>query len=276
MILAFALALGSLARWLLRGRAVLNTSTSIVLAILGSAAGLALAGAVQTSARVRDPLAIALALGITAAAIAGYSAVAARFQRTPRDPIPALLDAGESDRVEFKSTARINLHTGDKDPRIELVIAKTVAAFLNAEGGTLLIGVDDDGRVLGLADDFATLKTPDADRYELWLRDLLTTTLGLAAAAAIAVDFATMTAEAGPQAGSPATLCRVQVMASPRPVYLLPTRNAPREFWVRTGNSSRQLAVDQAAYYIMHRWPLGVGASMAAQIRAAVRFSAVE
>lgn len=255
---------------------MLNTSTSIVLAIAGSAAGLALAGLVQTSARVRDPLAIALALGFTAAAIAGYSALAARFQRTPRDPIPALLAAGESDRVEFKSTARINLHTGDKDPRIELVIAKTVAAFLNAEGGTLLIGVDDDGRVLGLADDLATLKTPDADRYELWLRDLLTTTLGLAATAPIAVDFATMTAEAGPQAGGPATLCRVQVTASPRPVYLLPTRNAPREFWVRTGNSSRQLAVDQAAYYFMHRWPLGVGASMAAQIRAAVRFSAAE
>lgn len=276
VILAVALALGSLARWLLRGRAVLNTSTSVVLAIIGSAAGLALAGAVQTSARVRDPLAIALALGFTAAAIAGYSALAARFQRTPHDPIPALLGAGESDRVEFKSTARINLHTGEKDPRIELVIAKTVAAFLNADGGTLLIGVDDDGRVRGLAADFDTLKTPDADRYELWLRDLLTTTLGMAATAGLAVDFATLTAEAGPEEGAEAFVCRVQVAASPRPVYLLPTRNAAREFWVRSGNSSRQLAVDQAAHYIMHRWPLGVGASMAAQIRAAVRFSAAE
>ena len=84
VILVVGLALGSLARWLLRGRAVLDTSTSIVLAILGSAAGLALAGAVQTSARVRDPLAIALALGFTAAAIAGYSALAAHFQRTLR------------------------------------------------------------------------------------------------------------------------------------------------------------------------------------------------
>ena len=56
-------------------------------------------------------------------------------------------------------------------------------------------------------------------------------------------------------------------------MYLRPGKNSPPEFWVRTGNSSRQLSVDQAADYIMHRWPLGAGAAVAAQARAAVRFS---
>ncbi|MDA8045712.1 MAG: ATP-binding protein, partial [Actinomycetota bacterium] len=51
--------------------------------------------------------------------------------------------------LEFKSTARWNLHTGAVDPKLEHVIVKTVCGFLNAEGGTLLIEVEveDNGNV---------------------------------------------------------------------------------------------------------------------------------
>jgi hypothetical protein len=42
---------------------------------------------------------------------------------------------------------------------------------------------------------------------------------------------------------------------------------------VRSGNSTRQLGVDEATEYVMHRWPLNLGSSIAAQLRAAVRFS---
>ena len=44
---------------------------------------------------------------------------------------------GESEAVEFKSTLRTNLHTGNKDPRMELAVLKTLAGFLNTNGGTL-------------------------------------------------------------------------------------------------------------------------------------------
>ena len=54
---------------------------------------------------------------------------------------------------------------------------------MNSGGGTLLIGVDDDGRLIGLGPDYATLKTPDADRFELWIRDLWGQRLGTNAAA---------------------------------------------------------------------------------------------
>jgi archaellum component FlaG (FlaF/FlaG flagellin family) len=43
-----------------------------------------------------------------------------------------------------------------------MVIAKAVAGFLNTEGGALLIGVNDDGDVVGLVDDFAVVKSPTA------------------------------------------------------------------------------------------------------------------
>ena len=73
--------------------------------------------------------------------------------------------------------------------------------------------------------------------------------------------------------GVPRAVCQITAEASPRPVYLKPNKNSAPELWVRTGNSTRQLAVDSATEYVMHRWPLSVGSGLAAQFRAAVRFS---
>nr|WP_300146035.1 RNA-binding domain-containing protein [Propionicimonas sp.] len=267
-VLVVAWALGSLARWLLRGRARLGVATSMVISILGTSVGLLLAGWIDPSVSLWSPLTVLLALGMTVAGIAAYGAVAAHFQRPQRETVAELLAAGESDRVEFKSTARINLRTGAKDERMEQIVAKTVCAFLNADGGTLVIGVDDAGRALGLDPDLATLKSPDHDRYELWLRDLLTTGLGQTAATAVGIEF-----PAVPTPEGETVVCRVTCRPSPRPVYLRPAKGSAPELWVRSGNSTRQLTVDEATEYVMHRWPLNLGSSIAAQLRAAVRFS---
>lgn len=269
VVLLVAWALGGIARWLLRGRARLGVATSVVIAILGTSLGLLVTGWVSPSAQLWSPVTILLALGFTVAGIALYGAVAAHFQHPQRESVAELLAAGESERVEFKSTARVNLRTGQKDERMEQVIAKTACAFLNADGGTLLIGVDDAGVPLGLAPDFGTLKSADADRFELWLRDLITSSMGQNAAAQVGVEFA----ELPDAAGVPALVCRVTATPSPRPVYLRAGKAASPEFWLRTGNSTRQLSVDEAADYVNHRWPMGVGANLAAQLRAAVRFS---
>ena len=67
-----------------------------------------------------------------------------------------LIASGETEGVEFKSTLRTNLHTGQVDDKMHLAALKTLAAFLNAGGGTLLIGVADNGLIVGLhADGFA-------------------------------------------------------------------------------------------------------------------------
>jgi uncharacterized membrane protein YeaQ/YmgE (transglycosylase-associated protein family) len=267
-VLLVAWVLGSLARWLLRGRAKLGVATSVVISILGTSVGLLLAGWIDPSISLWSPLTVLLALGMTVAGIAGYGAVAAHFQRPQRGTVTELLAAGESERVEFKSTARINLRTGAKDERMEQIVAKTVCAFLNADGGTLVIGVDDTGAPLGLDPDLATLKSPDHDRYELWLRDLLTTGLGQTAATAVGIEFPSV-----PTADGETPVCRVTCRPSPRPAYLRPGKGAAPELWVRSGNSTRQLTVDEATEYVMHRWPLNLGSSIAAQLRAAVRFS---
>jgi len=269
LMLLVAAVLSGAATLILRGRAKLSPSAGIVIAALATALAAAVAGAIDHELQLTSILTILLALGFSVAGIAAYAALAAHFQGRPQVPVAELLAAGESGKVEYKSTARVNLRTGARDANIEHVILKTVCGFLNAEGGSLVIGVDDNATPLGLNADLATLKTPDLDRFELWLRELLTTTLGANAAAMVVTEFPEV-----PKAdGESAVVCVVRCRPSPRPVYLQLAKPAPPEFWRRAGNSPRQLAVNEAAEYVMHRWPLGLGASLAAQLLAAVRFS---
>ena len=232
-------------------------------------AGLLLVGLIWPRASVWSPLSVLVSVGVSILFMAVYAAVVAHVQHPVPQTIAAILRAGESDRVEFKSTARVNMRTGARDDRMELIVAKTVSAFLNSEGGILVVGVDDAGVPLGLDADLATMKAPDLDRYELWVRDLLTTTLGPNAAASVRIEFPTV-ADAN---DVERPVCRVTAGTSPRPVYLRPGRTARPELWVRAGNSTRQLSVDEAAEYVAHRWPLGLGASIAAQLSASIRFS---
>lgn len=68
-------------------------------------------------------------------------------------PISEIIRSGESSTVEFKSSLRVNLHTKNPDQKIEHTALKTLAAFLNTHGGTLVIGLDDKGTPLGLESD---------------------------------------------------------------------------------------------------------------------------
>jgi len=73
------------------------------------------------------------------------------------DPSPKaifyLINHGENEQLEFKSSLRINIHTKKPDKKIELAVLKTITAFLNTDGGTLLIGVTDDGNIMGIDHD---------------------------------------------------------------------------------------------------------------------------
>lgn len=159
-----------------------------------------------------------------------------------------LIAAGESQTVEFKCTARFNLHTGQPDKRMEHVIAKTVCGFLNAEGGKLLIGVDDDANVIGLSDDMQTLGSKgNSDGYELFLRQLLDNTLSAPTAATVRIQFE-------PYANS--NVCVVTAAASAKPVFAKATEGGgpPSEFWVRIGNATKQLHGDDMIEYQADHW----------------------
>lgn len=159
-----------------------------------------------------------------------------------------LIASGESETVEFKSTARINLHTGQVDPKIEHVIVKTVCGLLNHEGGTLLIGVADDGQVVGIEPDLRTLGAKgNPDGYELYLRQLIDGSLSTVTAQTVRIRF---------HAVSGRHICAVNAAASAKPVFAKPPKGAPdgSEFWVRIGNATRQLHGDDMLDYQHQHW----------------------
>jgi predicted HTH transcriptional regulator len=186
-----------------------------------------------------------VAVIISTAALLAYKRRRARG--VPDASVEDLIAAGEGDRVEFKSTARWNIKTAAKDARMEEEIALTVAGFMNASGGTLLIGVDDDGRIHGLEDDYAVVPRGDRDGFELWLRNLLADRLGRAVTADVGVSFLAIGAH---------DVCRVDVAPADRPVFVSGTGgNRAADFHLRVGNSTRKLLTDETLDYRATRWP---------------------
>jgi len=152
---------------------------------------------------------------------------------------------GESTTLEYKASMRWDLFTEQANPALEKAVAKTVAGFLNSEGGTLLIGVADDRTVLGIENDLKTLgQRRDKDGYEQKLRQVLTNALGPEFCQYQHVSFE----EHGGK-----TVCIVRVRPSSKSVYL--TDKTVKEFYVRVGNTTKPLDMQAAHNYISMHWP---------------------
>jgi hypothetical protein len=90
--------------------------------------------------------------------------------------IAELIQQGESGTLEFKMTFQYDADQPDKkNEELRFAVLKTIAAFLNTEGGTLIIGVMDDGTIFGLENDFSLLgqKQSPADIFEQTLINLV-------------------------------------------------------------------------------------------------------
>lgn len=154
----------------------------------------------------------------------------------------------ESQTLEFKSSARWNVRAGMADKKMEQVIVKAVCGLLNAEGGTLLIGVDDDGKVLGLDADLGTLgKKQDLDGFELFLRQLLDNALSVPTAGKVRIRF---------ESSEGKDVCLVSVASSAKPVFARPAESGGKasDFWVRVGNQTKQLHGDELVVYTDDHW----------------------
>lgn len=163
--------------------------------------------------------------------------------------INEVVAAGEGKIIEFKSTGRKNLRTREKDPAMEQSVVKSLAGFMNSHGGTLLVGVADDGMVIGIEEDYEFLRKQDADGWELWLTDLLSAALGKAAAADISTTIATV--DGG-------TVARIDVGPAPRPIFAnVAGKNGEKRqaFYVRINNATHELGPQEAHEYQRNRWP---------------------
>ncbi len=95
-----------------------------------------------------------------------------------KSPMKELISKGEGQELEFKSSLRYCTNQNLKNDKLQYSSIKTIAGFLNANGGKLLIGVDDNHNILGLQNDYATFKKQDADGFELYLRQAIKKHLG--------------------------------------------------------------------------------------------------
>ncbi|MGZ0655830.1 AlbA family DNA-binding domain-containing protein [Coraliomargarita sp. W4R72] len=90
----------------------------------------------------------------------------------------ALIETGEGEELEFKTSLRWDRKLGKVNKVLEAVIAKTLAGLMNHQGGTLLIGVEDDGNIAGIEEDWNTLKHQNWDGFEQRIVTLVTSQLG--------------------------------------------------------------------------------------------------
>lgn len=153
--------------------------------------------------------------------------------------ITELISLGESATLEFKSTLQWDVVENRINKNLRLMVLKTIAAFLNSEGGTLVIGVEDDGNIYGLEQDIKSVKPQSLDGFEQTLMHLITSQIGVEFARFITVRYESVNGH---------QICAVDVERSTEPVFLSDTKG--RQFFVRMGNTTRSLNPEEAHRYI--------------------------
>ncbi len=154
--------------------------------------------------------------------------------------ISELINRGESDELEFKSTFRWDLRQNKKNPAIEHASLKTMAAFMNSDGGDLLIGVEDDGNILGVETD----GFPNDDKFLLHLWALIKDTMGQDVSPFIKTTLEKLDGK---------TVCRVHCLPNMRPVFLR-QKGFDEAFYIRIGPSTGSLDISEALKYISGRF----------------------
>ena len=181
-------------------------------------------------------------------AFAEYKLLIPQFVKvnTTEITISDLIQKGENPVLEFKSTLRVDIKTYKAEKFIEHSVIKTLAAFLNSAGGTLLIGVEDNKNLLGLELDFNSFSKADKlDEFQKHFDNLISKTLGNRFQRYLKVEFPEIDGK---------TICSVTIKEkSEEPVYI--TNDAGQEtFYIRRQASTIDLKPSETVKYIKEHW----------------------
>ncbi len=185
-------------------------------------------------------LALVTMAGLSATWRGRWQKARRRAVRVPTDEaaLRALVAGGESDTVEFKSTMRWNLHADKAGKEIELAWLKSVVAYLNTDGGFILLGVADDGAVLGLGSD----QFRNEDKLLLHFENLVQKHVGLEHAGRIKGELRDLDGK---------RVFLVACAPSDEPAFL--RHDDKEDFYVRVGPSSRRLPTSRVLDWIRER-----------------------
>jgi hypothetical protein len=164
-------------------------------------------------------------------------------EKQPKSQLDKYLNSEESEILEFKSSLRWDYKQNSPNKVLERVISKTLAAFLNSQGGTLLIGVDDDKSILGIQKDLDTLQKKNLDGFMQFIIAMVSTSMGVEFCGFIDIHFEEKDSK---------QVCILNVKKSPQPVFYKDGNN--REFYTRAGNTTRALNIEEIYKYIQLNW----------------------
>jgi len=145
---------------------------------------------------------------------------------------------GEGSNLEFKSTLQWDVVEDRPNKALRDSVLKTLVAFMNSNGGSLLIGVEDSGHIFGLHKDLNMLDDSE-DRFLQLLSSLIADKIGPQYASLVSPNIEDVEGE---------KICVVKTAKSSEPAFLGGQRG--REFFVRVGNTTRALDPEQTVNYI--------------------------
>ena len=175
--------------------------------------------------------------------------ITASDEATAPASVEDLITEGESDELEFKSSLRWDYKQECVNRKLEDTIIKSVAALANGQGGTLLIGVDDEGVALGLERDYMALGGADRDKFELHLRNLFNRAFGQSfVASKVRISFPLV---------EEIEICQVEVGQAHQPIIVNVADKQGQQaekFYIRSGNSSLDMPLSEIHAYFSDRF----------------------
>lgn len=167
------------------------------------------------------------------------------------ESLEELIKKQEDTHLEFKSTLRYDVENKLKDvtppEKIRSILENetltAICAFLNTDGGILIIGISDNKKIIGLSHDLKTFtKKQDTDEFELHLTNLIWSKIGKLFLRFITISFHKIEDE---------IMCKILVRASDEPAFF---KEGEHQFFIRVGNSTRPLSMKEASEYIRKKW----------------------
>src|SRR3989338_113644 len=150
--------------------------------------------------------------------------------------VEEIIKTGEHEKLEFKTSLRWDIKRNTINKDLERAVMKTVAAFLNSDGGQLLVGVDDNGESVGLENDIATLVRQDTDGFENHFNNIFNSMIGAEFRRFVKLTFESIDGK---------VVCLANVGSSHKPAYL--KTGDGENFYIRTGNVSTPLKMSEVA-----------------------------
>lgn len=149
-------------------------------------------------------------------------------------PISELIKLPESDRLEYKSTFQWDVRRNCENKDLRFSTLKTIVAFLNSEGGTLIIGVEDNGNIFGLEQDLSLLSNGNLDKLERTIIDSICNHIGKNFTQQIKIRFEKFDGK---------DVCAIDVKKSAKKAWLQKTGEKKLEFYIRMSNKSEPLDI---------------------------------